>query len=141
MVLALHELLGFQDGKDEKRAELLKLLGERGLSWNDLPEFFVAMNASTGASLPTPGSKSWEKHLRRICQLHAAMGSPDKDGRSAHEKLIERLGKQQLTWWADLAAILAADWTHKNPSSISAATAGFAPYFSTTGSRLRRGGG
>jgi hypothetical protein len=121
-ILALHESLGFQDGKDEKRAELLELLAEHGLSWNDLPELFVAMNAGTATPLPAPGSKSWEKHCRRIRQLHAAMGSLDKDGRSAQEKLVEQLGRQQLTWWSDLPAILAADWIHKNPISISAAT-------------------
>jgi hypothetical protein len=59
-ILALHELLGFPDGKDEKRAELLKLLAEHGLSWNDLSAFFAAVNASTGTPLPAPGSKSWE---------------------------------------------------------------------------------
>jgi hypothetical protein len=51
------------------------------------------------------------------------MGSPDKDGRSAQEKLVERLGKQQLTWWGDLPAILAADWVYKNPISVNAAAA------------------
>jgi Protein of unknown function (DUF3631) len=122
-ILALHELLGFQDGKYDKRAELLELLAEHGLSWNDLPDFFVAMNAGTATPLPAPGSKSWEKHCRRICQLHAAMGSPDKDGRSAQEKLVERLGEQQITWWGDLPAILAADWVYKNPVSVNAAAA------------------
>jgi hypothetical protein len=120
-VLALHELLGFPDGQDEKRAELLKLLAEHGLGWNDLPEFFAAMNASTGTPLPAPGSKSWEKACRRICQLHAAMGSSDKDGCSAREKLVQRLSKQQLTWWSDLPAILAADSIYKNPASVNTA--------------------
>jgi Protein of unknown function (DUF3631) len=93
------------------------------LSWNDLAEFFAAMNASTGTPLPTPDSNSWEKHCRRICQLHAAMGSPDKDGRCAQEKLVEQLGKRQLTWWGDLPAILATDWAYKNPISISTGNA------------------
>jgi hypothetical protein len=61
-ILALHELLGFEGGRDEKRVELLRLLARHGLSWNDLPEFFAAMHASTETALPAPGSEGWEKH-------------------------------------------------------------------------------
>ncbi len=40
-ILALHELLGFPEGKDEKRIELLKLLEHYKLTWNGLREFFA----------------------------------------------------------------------------------------------------
>jgi hypothetical protein len=44
------------------------------------------------------------------------MGSSDKDGCSAREKLVQRLSKQQLTWCSDLPAILAADSIYKSIS-------------------------
>jgi hypothetical protein len=87
---ALHLLLGFPDGQDEKRLELLKLLGECGLGWNSLPEFFRQNE-----------------------------GSVDKDGPVAHKKLIEWLVKQQFVWSSDLPAILSADWVYKNPTSVN----------------------
>jgi hypothetical protein len=86
-ILALHLLLGFPDSKDEKRLELLKLLGECALGWNSLPEFFTEMKVSTATPLPTVGSSSWKKRCQKVCQLHAAMGSLDKDGPVAHKKL------------------------------------------------------
>jgi hypothetical protein len=91
-------LLGFPDGKDEKRVELLKLLEQHGLTWNSLPEFFAAMSASTATPLPVLGSKNFEKRCQKICQLHAAMGSSNKDGTVAHRKLIDQLAKQQFSW-------------------------------------------
>ena len=75
-ILALHLLLGFPDGKDEKRLELLKLLGECGLGWNSLAEFFADMKISTPSPLPAVGSKSWERRCQKVCQLYAA-GSRD----------------------------------------------------------------
>jgi hypothetical protein len=57
-ILALHLLLGFADGRDEKRSELLKLLGEFALGWNSLPEFFAHMKVATAAPLPAAGSKN-----------------------------------------------------------------------------------
>jgi hypothetical protein len=114
-ILALHLLLGFADGKDEKRIELLELLSECGLGWNSLPEFFADMKVNTATPLPVVDSNSWKKRCQKVCQLHAAMGSSDKDGLVAHRKLIEWLAKQQFTWSSDLPAILAADWIFRNP--------------------------
>ena len=122
-ISALHLLLGFADGKDEKRLELLKLLGECGLGWNSLPEFFADMKVSTAMPLPAAGSNNWEKLCQKICQLHAAMGSTDKDGLVAHKKLIDQLAKQQFVWASDLPAILAADWIHQNPTVAGTASA------------------
>ena len=121
-IRALHELLGFLDGKDEKRIELLQLLEQHGLTWNSVPEFFAAMKVITATPLPVPGSKSWEKRCRKICQLHAVMGSSDKDGTVAHQKLIDQLTKHRFSWSVDLAAILAADWAFRNPINIGAQT-------------------
>ena len=72
----------------------MKLLGECGLGWNSLPEFFRQNE-----------------------------GSVDKDGPVAHKKLIEWLVKQQFVWSSDLPAILSADWVYKNPTSVNAAAA------------------
>ena len=118
-ILALHVLLGFSDGKDEKRIELLKLLSECGLGWNSLPEFFADKKVNTETRLPVVDSNSWKKRCQKVCQLHAAMGSSDRDGPVAHKKLIEWLTKQPFTWSSDLPAILAADWIFRNPLSAS----------------------
>jgi hypothetical protein len=49
-------------------------------------------------------------------------GSTDKDGPIAHQKLVDQIAKQQFSWPVDLAAILAADWTFRNPP-LSSSTA------------------
>ena len=121
-IRALHLLLDSKEGKDEKRTELLKMLSEHGLTWNDLPELFAAMNITTTTPLPPPDSKNWKKICERLCQLHAAMGSLDKDGPIAHKKLIERLASHNFTWSDDLPAILVAKWIHDHPVNNSAAT-------------------
>ena len=121
-IRALHVLLGFLDGKDEKRIELLQLLAALGLNWNSLPEFFAKMKVPTATPLPVVDSNGWKKRFQKVCQLHASMGSSSKDGSVAHKKLIEWLAKQPLTWSIDLPAILAADWTYRNPGSSSSAT-------------------
>ena len=118
-ILALHLLLGFPDGQDEKRLELLKLLGECGLGWNSLPEFFADMKVNTVTPLPVVNSNGWKKRCQKVCQLHAAIGSSANDGLVAHKKLIEWVAKQQFTWSTDLPAILAADWIFRNPISAS----------------------
>ena len=118
-ILALHLLLGFPDGQDEKRLELLKLLGECGLGWNSLPEFFADMKVNTVTPLPVVDFNGWKKRCQKVCQLHAAIGSSANDGLVAHKKLIEWVAKQQFTWSTDLPAILAADWIFRNPISAS----------------------
>jgi len=122
-ILALHELLGYPEGKDEKRVELLKLLEHHKLTWNGLPEFFADLKVVTTTVLPSPGSNTWQRHCQKICQLHGAMGSPDKDGAVAHKKLIDQLAQKQFSWSSDLPAILSADWVYKNPTTVNAAAA------------------
>jgi hypothetical protein len=48
------------------------------------------------------------------------MGSSDKDGTVAHQKLIDQLTKQKFSWSVDLSAILAAYWIFRNPSILGA---------------------
>ena len=64
-ILALHLLLGFPDGQDEKRLELLKLLGECGLGWNSLPEFFADMKVNTVTPLPVVDFQRLEETLSK----------------------------------------------------------------------------
>jgi hypothetical protein len=111
-ILALHVLLGFPDDKDERRIELLKLLAEHGLTWNSLPEFFAEMKVTTSTPLPAVGSTGWRKRCIKICHLHAAMGSSDKDGLAAHKKLVQWLTKRFI---ADIEA-------HPNRSSCASKT-------------------
>src|SRR5262249_31089548 len=101
-------------------AELLKLLDEHGLNWNSLPEFFAQMKVIAATSLPIAGSNTWKKGgCQKICQLHAAMGSSDKDGIVAYKKLINEVAKRQFSWSSDLPAILAVGWIFRNPLSVS----------------------
>jgi hypothetical protein len=125
-IIALHVLLGSpnvtDEKRDERRRELLGLLTDHGLKWTDWPEFFASRNVQSAQSLPTVDSKSWKTRCQKICQLHAAMGSSERDGPVAYKKLIKEIAKQQFSWSSDLPAILAADWVFKNPpASIGAA--------------------
>jgi hypothetical protein len=59
--------------------------------------------------------------------LHSQIGADDKTGPAAHKKLIKRIGDYKLSWSGDLPAILAADWTFKNPPSAAARPSSDAP--------------
>jgi hypothetical protein len=120
-ILALHVLLGFSDGKDERRLELLQLLLDHGLNWNSLPEFFAAMKITTATPLPGVDTKAWKKRCEKLCHMYAAMGSSDNYGATAYKKFISERAKQQFNS-IDIAAILAAYWIHHNPPSSSAST-------------------
>jgi len=115
-LLAQHALLGSPNAKEDAHDQLLKLLGEHDLSWNDWPEFFAATTPISGAN-PLPQSKI----CSRVCKLHALIGSPARDGWSARNKLRKLLAKHSLTWSHDLPAILAAAWANNNPASANAA--------------------
>jgi hypothetical protein len=115
-LLAQHGLLGSPNAKEGARDELLKLLGEHDLSWNDWPEFFAA-TTPIGAANPLPQSKI----CSRVCKLHALIGSPARDGWSARNKLRKLLAKHSLTWSHYLPAILAAAWANNTPVSPNAA--------------------
>ena len=125
-LLAFHVLLGYSqptdEGRDERRKELLNLLAEHGLKWSDWPAFFAAQNIVPSQPLPPVDSPKW-KHCEKARQLHSAMGSADKDAAVAHKKLIAEVAKQKFIWSSDLPAILAAHWIHHNPSATSTGSA------------------
>jgi len=52
-VFALHVFLGRPDWEEQTRAQLLQLLFENGLSWNDLPAVLADVNTSS-ATMPLP---------------------------------------------------------------------------------------
>ena len=115
-LLAQHVLLGLPNAKEDERNELLKLISEHGLSWNDWPALFsTTVHISAAKPLPRPTICS------SVCKFHAQIGSPARDGWSARNKLIKLLAKHSLTWWHDLPAILAAAWAHNNAASVNAA--------------------
>ena len=114
-ILALHVWLGSPDAKDEVRDELVKLMTDHGLTWNDWPAFFAAMNVSAAPLLSRSKIKS-------ICSLHVGMGDPvGARAKLARRKLIKKLEKYKLNWSADLRAILAAERIDKNPPSMAQA--------------------
>ena len=124
---ALHVLLGLtnvtDEKRDERRKELLGLLTEYDLKWTDWSEFFAAQNIQPAQALPPVDSAKWKKHCQKVCQLHAAMASTDKDGSVAHKMLLVEIAKQKFSWSNDLPAILAAHWNHNKPASASTASA------------------
>jgi hypothetical protein len=91
--------------------ELRELFDQHGLKWTDWPEFFAATNTSGVPSLSPSKTKT-------ILSLHVGTGDPDRArAKLAHKKLVKKFVEWKLTWWADLRAILAAEWLKVNPPS------------------------
>jgi hypothetical protein len=118
-IFASWVLLGAPDWTEADRIRLFGLLAKHGLSINDLPQTFLAVNVTAAPSRPK--DKIYERLWRLFGQLAA---DNDSIRTTAREKLDAFLVKQKLSWNGPngFTAILLSYWAdHHNNNTTSAA--------------------
>ena len=92
-IFASWVLLGAPDWTEADRIRLFGLLAKHGLSINDLPQAFLAVNVTAAPSRPK------DKIYERLWRLFGQLGSDNQTIRTtAREKLDAFLVKQKLSW-------------------------------------------
>jgi hypothetical protein len=120
-VFAAWVLLGAPDWTEADRLRLFGLLAQHGLTINDLPQIFLAVNVTVAPSRPK------DKIYERLWRLFGQLGSDNETIRTtARKKLDEFLVKQKLTWSGPngLTTILLSYWADHTitTTTTSAAT-------------------
>ena len=92
-IFASWVLFGAPDWTEADRIRLFGLLAKHGLSINDLPQTFRAVNVTAAPSRPK------DKIYERLWRLFGQLGSDNQTIRTtAREKLDAFLVKQKLSW-------------------------------------------
>jgi hypothetical protein len=123
-VFAAWVLLGAPDWTEADRLRLFGLLAQHGLTINDLPEIFLAVNVTAAPS------RKDDKIYERLWRLFGQLDSDNCSVRAmARKKLDEFLVKQKLTWSGPngFTAILLSYWgDHTTRTSAAAPQQGSA---------------
>ena len=117
-IFASWVLFGAPDWTEADRIRLFGLLAKHGLSINDLPQTFLAVNVTAAPSRPK------DKIYERLWRLFGQLGSDNQNIRTtAREKLDAFLVKQKLSWNGPngFTAILLSYWADHNTTTSAAA--------------------
>ena len=117
-IFASWVLFGAPDWTEADRIRLFGLLAKHGLSINDLPQTFLAINVTAAPSRPK------DKIYERLWRLFGQLASDNQTIRTtAREKLDAFLVKQKLSWNGPngFTAILLAYWADHNTTTSAAA--------------------
>ena len=117
-IFASWVLFGAPDWTEADRIRLFGLLAKHGLSINDLPQTFLAVNVTAAPSRPK------DKIYERLWRLFGQLGSDNQTIRTtAREKLDAFLVKQKLSWNGPngFTAILLSYWADHNTTTSAAA--------------------
>jgi uncharacterized protein DUF3631 len=111
-------LFGAPDWTEADRDRLFGLLAKHGLSINDLPQTFLAVNVTAAPSRPR------DRTYERLWRLFGQLAADNQTVRTtAREKLDAFLVKQKLSWNRPngFTAILLSYWADRNTTTTSAA--------------------
>src|SRR5262245_27858759 len=83
LAFALHTLLGQSDWKEETRVQLLQLLSQHGLSWNDLAALLAAATNTDFTAVPLPAllaqrKLAWTDMPTVFAAINATAGATPK---------------------------------------------------------------